>query len=834
MQIDMFRQVGIVLIFLLTVPLIPTASAYIELGLDEKQYHHSSRTGLYMDILVKHDEFLSDDATVEIYINNLKVRTLSLGDYLGDQANYTTKEFTFNYNLSVTGRNDWNDYPQQDFTYSASASGWCGTPSWASDECNLACYGTTEPTNPHYPCYWIHQSPPREASISGLEGLKFIKDIDDLIGIPDNTTVEWKAEILSNPNVEVTARSACGNEQYPTGIFLDPSGWNRFGKEIYGDTIKDKCQQVGTRAMCSNLEPFDELSVQSGYRKYGGPTFEGIPGGGVYEKSGSNYYYQVPVSLDGSMGEISFSPFDLEKTYVMFSLPPNGSENPESSRVCAYTDYSVPDSSGWVENLEVPLNTVSYGNDYVMQYSDDDIRYLLDYPDCPIPDQSECVQTVLDLNALETYDPYDAVTLYFYPLNKTVRATSDKLVFESGHTEVVSLSEGDVPLSNLDPSTEHTVTVRLNDDQGNILDQVSANFGICDDRDSDGYCEDGTICSDDDPFQWPGAIDVCDGEDNDCDGQVDEDFRDPEEKLSGRIPGLLGEGCYNWPQSACAGNWTCTADGQNLTCSGEYQPGERREICANYLDDDCDGEPDESFEDDGSQGCFFEDTCSPGETRPCGSNVGRCAEGYRICMNGEWGVCRDNIEPSTEVCNLGSILGRFGLPENADDDCNGIIDDTAEGKCRCTGGEDPVMEVCNIVDDDCDGRIDDGVQCCRSGETQFCGSDIGRCSRGVRVCISGAWDDNCQNAVESVDEICYNNEDDDCDNYVDEGCYAEITCENGIKDINENDVDCGDYCPIKCYNPISLMLLASGAMILILLLMAVQLRRVLKKKKEAE
>jgi hypothetical protein len=829
MQINMFRLAFVSLIFLLLASLIPTASAYIELDLDEKQYYHSVQAGLYMDILVTHDEFLPDDFDVEIYVDNLKMNTLSLGDYLANQSSYTGKAYVFSYSLSAEGTNDWKDYPEQNFTYVVSASGWCGTDNYTSDECNQACYGTPrpDPNSTHYPCYWIQYSATRSADVSGLEGLKFIKNIDELIGIPEGSTVEWDAEIQSNPNVEITTRFACGNEQYPPGIFLDSGGWNMFGK-----LINDKCDQALTNANCSDLDPFDDMSVQYEYRKYGGPSFEDIPGGGVYEKEGNDYNYLYPVSLDGSMGQIEFSPFDTEKIYVIFNLPPNGSENPESYRACAYTDYSVPGSSDWVASKEIPMNSVSYGNDYIREYSDDDIKYLLDYPDCPTPDQSECIHTISTLYAEETYDPDDVVTLYFYSSNKTVRAISNKQVFQSNHTEVLSLTYGDVPLTNLDTLSEHTVTVRLNDDQGNTVNQVSANFRLCEDRDSDGYCEDGTICSDTDPDQWPGAPEICDGEDNDCDGETDEDFRDSQEKLSGNLPGLLGEGCYDWLQSACAGNWTCTEDGQNLTCNGLYQPGERVEICTNNLDDDCDGETDESFNENGSQGCFFEDVCESDDSRPCGSNIGRCVQGYRLCLNGEWGVCRDSIEPEIETCNLGSVKGRFGLPENADEDCNGIIDDTADGKCGCSGGIDPVRETCNIIDDDCDGMIDEGIQCCTHGETQFCGSDVGACTTGVRMCVTGVWSDLCQGSVEPVDEICYNNEDDDCDDYVDEGCYAEITCTNGILDLNENDIDCGDWCPVKCYNPMSLMLIATGVILLLLSLMGVQLMRVLKKKKE--
>ena len=98
--------------------------------------------------------------------------------------------------------------------------------------------------------------------------------------------------------------------------------------------------------------------------------------------------------------------------------------------------------------------------------------------------------------------------------------------------------------------------------------------------------------------------------------------------------------------------------------------------------------------------------------------------------------------------------------------------------------------------------------------------------------MNGMWSSQCENSIGPVEEVCYNNEDDDCDDYVDEGCTLEMTCSNGIQDLNENGVDCGEDCPVKCYSPVSLILIASGAMLLIILIMIIQLRRMLEKKKE--
>ena len=70
-------------------------------------------------------------------------------------------------------------------------------------------------------------------------------------------------------------------------------------------------------------------------------------------------------------------------------------------------------------------------------------------------------------------------------------------------------------------------------------------------------------------------------------------------------------------------------------------------------------------------------------------------------------------------------------------------------------------EMCNNLDDDCNGYIDENL-------TQQCGTtDVGACEFGIESCSLGGWF-SC-NATEPVPEIC-NNLDDDCDGETDEGC----------------------------------------------------------------
>jgi hypothetical protein len=70
-------------------------------------------------------------------------------------------------------------------------------------------------------------------------------------------------------------------------------------------------------------------------------------------------------------------------------------------------------------------------------------------------------------------------------------------------------------------------------------------------------------------------------------------------------------------------------------------------------------------------------------------------------------------------------------------------------------------EICNGLDDDGDGTVD--------GITQSCGTNVGICTTGTKVCTNGVWG-SCSGTTPN-DETC-NDLDDDCDGIVDEGCFV--------------------------------------------------------------
>ena len=111
---------------------------------------------------------------------------------------------------------------------------------------------------------------------------------------------------------------------------------------------------------------------------------------------------------------------------------------------------------------------------------------------------------------------------------------------------------------------------------------------------SSGLVEDGTDCDDADGDRHPDADELCDGEDNDCDGDIDEDGTDgPTWYADGDDDGY---GTEDDTTSACEAPSGYVEDGADCDDTDDaIHPG-AGETCGDEIDNDCDGEIDGDYE----------------------------------------------------------------------------------------------------------------------------------------------------------------------------------------------------------------------------------------------
>lgn len=244
------------------------------------------------------------------------------------------------------------------------------------------------------------------------------------------------------------------------------------------------------------------------------------------------------------------------------------------------------------------------------------------------------------------------------------------------------------------------------------------------------FVSEGGDCNDNNPAIYPGATEVCNNIDDNCNGLTDEGYDVDNDGFT------LCEGDCN--------------DANALVYPGAL------ELC-NGTDEDCDNLIDEGFDQDN--------------------------DGYTVCG----GDCDDNnanVNPGQqEICNNiddncnGLTDEGFDLDNDSYTTCEGDCDDFNNAV------HPGATEVCNNIDDDCDGATDEGLL-----NTYYLDADgdgFGLDTSTVQACelptgyanVAGDCNDSNGSVNPNATEICGNGIDDDCDGSY-EGDQPYIICPN--------------------------------------------------------
>jgi hypothetical protein len=344
----------------------------------------------------------------------------------------------------------------------------------------------------------------------------------------------------------------------------------------------------------------------------------------------------------------------------------------------------------------------------------------------------------------------------------------------------------------------------------------------CLDNDGDGdlpiACG-GSDCDDNDPNNSGLGNELCDGVDNNCDGQVDEDFN-------------VGVACFNG-DGACRQQGAFECDGVAQTSCNAVAGNPIAEICNDEIDNDCDGDLDCNDADCGGNAACPE---------LCNDNADNDNDGAIDCDDPDCAIAccpdADGDGFSDLACggldcddnNADIFPGNAEICDGLDNDCSGVADNglelngvplggncqnvfnacstdgvvicNAQGGLRCDAPPiNPIQEICDGLDNDCDGNIDNGF--INLGEACVVGE--GDCqAQGVNICNAGGDAVECDAiAGNPIPEICDDFIDNDCDGTIDCGdiadcadeavCQAPVEiCNNGVDDDGNGDIDCAD------------------------------------------
>ncbi len=324
----------------------------------------------------------------------------------------------------------------------------------------------------------------------------------------------------------------------------------------------------------------------------------------------------------------------------------------------------------------------------------------------------------------------------------------------------------------------------------------------CDpDIDGDGVIN-GQDCEPFDPVVFPGALELCDGKDNNCDGLVDQGFSDcDDDTLADCVdPDDDNDGVDN-------ANDNCRCYFNDLQQDNDFDG----------MGDPCDPDDDnDGINDDGDLSGFVGDhPCQTDETQLCDDNCPRISNPTQADLDrdGLGNACdpdddEDGIIDIEDNCptvaNAGQEACAAELPCpggpstcqgldvgdacDDDDDNDGWLDVQDCEPCDPTAHPN-ATEVCDSVDNDCDGDTDEGVigECVwyrYDGDQDGYGTENTRCLCGPEGFFTVRFDPDqpqlspidCNDALPNVNPGVQ----EDCNTGMDDNCNGESNEVNAV------------------------------------------------------
>lgn len=357
--------------------------------------------------------------------------------------------------------------------------------------------------------------------------------------------------------------------------------------------------------------------------------------------------------------------------------------------------------------------------------------------------------------------------------------------------------------------------------QEGVKPQIDIDPNTQDGADGDGDGDGVTIaqgdCNDADAQTYPGAVEICDGIDNNCNGQSDEGL----EKVWYQDADADGFGDINVYTTACEAPDNYIENGEDCDDTmGSVHPG-AQELCTDLVDLNCDGVSGTDADGDGHAAC---DDCndndaeiSPSAMEICDdNNVDEDCDGL---INDE----DPSIDASTQIafwsdadgdgygedltlslscipqgalqggdCNDADAAFYPGAPETDCADANdyncdgysGAIDNDGDGYFACQECNDGdvaihpnIDESCNGIDDNCDGQVDEGITVAWYPDSD--GDGYGQNTASIWDCVQPTGYVNDATDCNDVDATIYPSAGEVCDG-VDEDC-------DGVIDNNASD-----------------------------------------------